>query len=211
MCRLQSHLTLSRTYIDWIVAFVNFFFGQTEGTLLDLFMRQDLTCKRSAQQRPAFHVTLDTTNKKKVANRLLCCSLPQLRNHNHILCELWRPMSTLLCCLGPRSGLRLEMHHGFCIERHRHSVFQSANRQRTVLSCIVDIATATVPAFLLWNVRMRRRTKIVLNIIFTLGVVTAGLSIGRAVTSPETIFETDLTCKLGLAHAEHKRSLLGQR
>ena len=42
---------------------------------------------------------------------------------------------------------------------------------------------------------MRRRTKIFLDIIFLLGLLTAGLSIGRAVTTTPATWQSDFTCK----------------
>ena len=42
---------------------------------------------------------------------------------------------------------------------------------------------------------MRRRTKVVLDAIFLLGLLTAGLSVGRAVTTRSDTYDNDLTCK----------------
>ncbi|KAI9694315.1 MAG: hypothetical protein M1820_009039 [Bogoriella megaspora] len=52
-----------------------------------------------------------------------------------------------------------------------------------ILACIIDITTALIPAFLLWDLQMKKSTKTVLNSIFLLGLFTAGLSIGRAATT----------------------------
>ena len=64
------------------------------------------------------------------------------------------------------------------------------------LSCACDIIIALVPQFLLWNVQMARKTKRVLNIIFCLGLITAGLSIGRAATTTAKTLTQDTTCML---------------
>ena len=72
-----------------------------------------------------------------------------------------------------------------------------------VLACVIDITTALIPEFLLWGVQMRRRTKISLTLIFFLGLVTAGLSIGRAATSNSGIWQTDNTCKIFGSQLEH--------
>lgn len=62
-----------------------------------------------------------------------------------------------------------------------------------VLACLIDIATALIPQFLLWNVQMKCRTKLFLDVIFALGLITAGLSIGRAATTNTGIWQTDST------------------
>lgn len=64
-----------------------------------------------------------------------------------------------------------------------------------ILACIIDITTACVPAVLLWKVQMKRKTKFILDVIFALGVVTAGLSIGRAVLFTQETIQTDVTCR----------------
>ncbi|KAI9692501.1 MAG: hypothetical protein M1822_006732 [Bathelium mastoideum] len=57
-----------------------------------------------------------------------------------------------------------------------------------ILACVIDITTALIPQFLLWKVKMRRSTRISLNLIFALGLITAAMSIGRvAATSYETV------------------------
>ena len=63
-----------------------------------------------------------------------------------------------------------------------------------VLASVIDIVTALIPAFLLWRVQMKRSTKIVLDVIFLLGFVTAALSVGRAATTDESTWSTDITC-----------------
>lgn len=52
-----------------------------------------------------------------------------------------------------------------------------------------------IPVFLLWNVPMKRKTKIQLNCIFGAGLLTAGLSIGRVAASNDGVWETDNTCE----------------
>ena len=64
-----------------------------------------------------------------------------------------------------------------------------------VLACIIDITTAAIPAFLLWDLKMKRSTKVVLDTIFALGLITAGLSIGRVVTTKNSTWQSDMTCK----------------
>ena len=71
-----------------------------------------------------------------------------------------------------------------------------------VLACVIDVATALIPAFLLWDLQMKRKTKICLNIIFLLGLFTAALSIARAATTTSTTYGDDLTCKQPLP-SEH--------
>ena len=44
-----------------------------------------------------------------------------------------------------------------------------------VLACIIDIVTALIPQFLLWKVQMKRQTKLLLDVVFALGLITAGL------------------------------------
>ena len=63
------------------------------------------------------------------------------------------------------------------------------------LACIIDITTALLPQFLLWNVQMKSQTKHTLNLIFCLGLLTAALSIGRAATSTRINFEHDSSCE----------------
>ncbi|KAI9723458.1 MAG: hypothetical protein M1828_004188 [Chrysothrix sp. TS-e1954] len=65
-----------------------------------------------------------------------------------------------------------------------------------ILSCIIDIATALIPAFLLWDIKIKRKTKIVLDIIFLLGLVTAGLSIGRAASTNPGEWKKDTTWRI---------------
>ena len=69
------------------------------------------------------------------------------------------------------------------------------NRNFVVLACIIDITVALVPAFLLWNVQMRRQTKLVLDALFALGLVTAAMSIGRAAAINYDNITTDSTCE----------------
>ena len=64
----------------------------------------------------------------------------------------------------------------------------------TVLSCVVDIMTATLPLFLLWGIQMRPRTKLILRGIFMLGLTTAAMSIGRAATTKASYLKEDVTC-----------------
>lgn len=64
---------------------------------------------------------------------------------------------------------------------------------RLVLACLCDIFTALLPQVLLWDVKMKRRTKRSLNVIFALGLVTAALSIGRIATVTETTLTEDST------------------
>ena len=63
-----------------------------------------------------------------------------------------------------------------------------------VLACVIDIITAFIPELLLWKLRIKRKTKFVLNIIFALGIVTSALSIGRAATTNNHIWRGDITC-----------------
>ncbi|KAI9672706.1 MAG: hypothetical protein M1831_000141 [Alyxoria varia] len=55
------------------------------------------------------------------------------------------------------------------------------------------MTTAAIPAFLLWGLKMKRKTKSILHTIFLLGLVTAGLSIGRAVTTKNSTWAVDMT------------------
>ena len=64
-----------------------------------------------------------------------------------------------------------------------------------MLSCVLDIVTALVPAFLLWDLQIKRSTKVILDVIFALGLITAGLSIGRAATLKADIWDHDALCK----------------
>ena len=63
-----------------------------------------------------------------------------------------------------------------------------------VLACIIDIATALIPAFLLWDLQMKRTTKAVLHSVFGLGLLVAALSIGRAASSKPDTWDVDPTC-----------------
>ena len=63
------------------------------------------------------------------------------------------------------------------------------------LACIVDFITALVPMFLLWGVRMKKKTKVTLYIFLAMGVLTAGCSIGRAATLKQIYLTEDTTCK----------------
>ena len=69
-----------------------------------------------------------------------------------------------------------------------------------VLACLIDIATALIPQFLLWNVQMKRKTKLLLDAVFALGLITAGLSIGRAATTNNGIWQEDSTWRPGPPH-----------
>ncbi|KAI9658031.1 MAG: hypothetical protein M1821_002691 [Bathelium mastoideum] len=60
-----------------------------------------------------------------------------------------------------------------------------------ILACLIDITTALIPQFLLWNIKMKRTTKLSLDIIFALGLITAGLSIGRVASMNHGVWETD--------------------
>ena len=77
-----------------------------------------------------------------------------------------------------------------CLSDHILIVSQQVNG---ILACVIDITTALIPELLLWKVKMRRSTKLVLNVIFGLGIVTAALSIGRAATTSTAVFEEDTT------------------
>ena len=65
-----------------------------------------------------------------------------------------------------------------------------------VLASVLDIVTALIPQFLLWNVQMKRKTKLVLDAIFALGVVIAALSIGRAATTNDGIWKEDASWRV---------------
>ncbi|KAI9696360.1 MAG: hypothetical protein M1820_008202 [Bogoriella megaspora] len=67
------------------------------------------------------------------------------------------------------------------------------NQVNAALSCACDIVVAIVPQFLLWKVQMAPRTKRVLKIIFSLGPVTASLSIGRAAVTTYKALTEDTT------------------
>lgn len=69
-------------------------------------------------------------------------------------------------------------------------------KKYAVLACVVDIMIALIPEFLLYGVRMRRKTKLILNVIFGLGLITAGLSVGRAATIYKGIWKADTTWRL---------------
>lgn len=71
-----------------------------------------------------------------------------------------------------------------------------ADTGRTVIACIIDIVTALIPAFLLWKIRIKRSTKIMLDIIFLCGLITAGLSIGRAATTNTSIWQEDTSWRI---------------
>ena len=62
------------------------------------------------------------------------------------------------------------------------------------LSCLCDGATAVIPIFLLWNVKMRATTKRQLNVLFGLSLVTGALSIGRAALVTRKVLTEDATC-----------------
>ncbi|KAI9670342.1 MAG: hypothetical protein M1831_006556 [Alyxoria varia] len=87
----------------------------------------------------------------------------------------------------------LEVEGSTCVSQ---DVLVATQYVNAILACLIDITTALVPQFLLWNVRMNRRTKISLDIIFALGLITAGLSIGRAATSNAGIWETDTSWRI---------------
>lgn len=72
------------------------------------------------------------------------------------------------------------------------------NRVNAILNCIIDIATASVPAFLLYGVQMKRTTKLTLHSLFFLGLITAALSIGRAATVKRQVYASDTTYNIVL-------------
>ncbi|KAI9668766.1 MAG: hypothetical protein M1831_000835 [Alyxoria varia] len=80
-----------------------------------------------------------------------------------------------------------------CFSQHILVVTMQVN---AILACLIDVVTALIPEFLLWKVQMKRKTKIILNVIFGLGLLTSGLSIGRAASSNGGIFQTDNTWRV---------------
>ncbi|KAI9671856.1 MAG: hypothetical protein M1831_003384 [Alyxoria varia] len=60
-----------------------------------------------------------------------------------------------------------------------------------VIAATQQVNGALVPAFLLWDLQIKRSTKLVLNVIFALGMITAGLSIGRAATLKPEFWDHD--------------------
>ena len=92
------------------------------------------------------------------------------------------------CCHSP--GQRK-----YVLSRH-YFRFGSIELTPSVLSCVIDLVTATIPVFLLWNVQMKPQTKRVLDVIFCFGFVTAAMSIDRAATTTKATLETDSTCKM---------------
>ncbi|KAI4234516.1 MAG: hypothetical protein L6R40_006721 [Gallowayella cf. fulva] len=72
-------------------------------------------------------------------------------------------------------------------------ILTMANQINAALSCACDIATALIPQFLLWNVKMRVKTKRQLNIMFGLGLIIALLSIARAAALIEKALTADTT------------------
>ena len=67
-----------------------------------------------------------------------------------------------------------------------------------ILACIIDITVASLPQFLIYDLRMKRSTKISLHIIMALGLITAALSIGRVASMNEGIWKTDNSCEYSL-------------
>jgi hypothetical protein len=61
------------------------------------------------------------------------------------------------------------------------------------LAAVIDVCTAMIPQFLIWNVKMHPKTKLTLNIIFGLGLATSAMCIGRAATITKAAMETDST------------------
>lgn len=58
------------------------------------------------------------------------------------------------------------------------------------------MVTAAIPIFLMWNIRMKRHTKLILHALFAGGVITAAMSIGRAATTTTKALTEDTTCKV---------------
>ena len=65
-----------------------------------------------------------------------------------------------------------------------------------VLSCVTDLITAMIPQFLIWDVKMKESTKLQLNIIFGLGLLTSAMCIGRAATINKSAMTIDSTCRI---------------
>ena len=63
-----------------------------------------------------------------------------------------------------------------------------------VLACVIDVITALVPQFLIWDLRMKRSTKLSLDVVFALGLITAVLSIGRVASMNLGVWATDTSC-----------------
>ncbi|KAI9710648.1 MAG: hypothetical protein M1828_002135 [Chrysothrix sp. TS-e1954] len=64
------------------------------------------------------------------------------------------------------------------------------------LCSLMDFITALVPVFLLYGVRMKRRTKAALYAIFALGILTAACSLGRAGETSTAKLSNDTTWRL---------------
>ncbi|KAI9711556.1 MAG: hypothetical protein M1820_002121 [Bogoriella megaspora] len=60
-----------------------------------------------------------------------------------------------------------------------------------ILTCVIDITTSLTPQFILWNIQIKRSTKLTLNFLFGLGFITAGLSIARVLVVNSSTWATD--------------------
>ncbi|KAI9728480.1 MAG: hypothetical protein M1828_003882 [Chrysothrix sp. TS-e1954] len=164
-------VVLKWLYTDWLIAYIEFFLGlsigiRTSVMLFTLRLLPRIKTRSAAVIYVVFCLNFATTLISAVSFGVGC-----------------RPFSALW---DPQPGSK-------CISPSILSTIQKLNG---ILSAIIDLLTAMVPAFLLWKVQMKRTTKIILDTIFALGLITAGLSIGRAVTSPYSALTTDVTWRM---------------
>lgn len=88
----------------------------------------------------------------------------------------------------------MEVSRRLLLTTHERPGDQDNTDEIVVLACVIDVITAVIPQVLLWNVQMAKKTKMSLNIIFSLGLITAGLSIGRVATINYGVVSDDTSC-----------------
>ncbi|KAI9721903.1 MAG: hypothetical protein M1828_004998 [Chrysothrix sp. TS-e1954] len=80
------------------------------------------------------------------------------------------------------------------------------------LSCLIDFITAAVPMLLLYGLKIKKQTKVMMYIALASGLLTAALSIGRAITIVHPLTQIDITwnqmpcCLIG--HYEEKLGII---
>ncbi|KAI9714793.1 MAG: hypothetical protein M1820_000082 [Bogoriella megaspora] len=147
------------TYIGWIVVFISYFFVRTS---VMLFVLRLLPPGKKWETRIIFFVFF-----------------------LNIAITIIATVTYGLHCQPFQAGWK-SVPGGHCKSYQDLTITQWVNG---ILACVIDISTALVPQFLLWKVQMKRSTKLTLDIIFALGLITAGLSIGRVASTNYGMWE----------------------
>ncbi|KAL9087210.1 MAG: hypothetical protein Q9159_003777 [Coniocarpon cinnabarinum] len=153
-------------YIAWVMVFISFFFLRAS---VMLFVLRLLPPFKKWQQKVVY-----------VAFVL------------NVIITIIATVSYGVSCIPFRAAWQ-EVPGSKCFSK---KVLVATQKMNGGLACVIDITVAIVPAFLLWNVQMRRHTKLILDVLFGLGLITAALSIGRAAAISYEDLTTDTTWKL---------------